>query len=126
MSVSLQEGKQLFFKIAFSMIVSTLFTMVLLLLLSLIVLKCNPSDFFVKTGMIGIKMIACFVGGLFCAKKSKKRKFLWGLLIGGIYVFLLMLIRQCMGNHGPILVWTNLFTALACLGCGMLGGMISR
>lgn len=97
----------------------------LLLLLALMVYRFGLSEKIVSITIIGIYIGATFFAGFITGKKLKTKKFLWGLLMGGLY-FLVLVILSLVVNHSFKDVATNFFSVLVmCAGSGMLGGMLS-
>lgn len=96
-----------------------------LLVLTWLLYKMNLDESKVTAGIIVIYVLSTFIGGFVIGKKSRERKFLWGLLIGVLYFVLLFIVslglyRSVQGNGANILT-----TFLMCAGGGMLGGMVS-
>ena len=83
------------------------------------------SENMVDIGIIAIYVLACLAAGFIIGKRTKNRKFLWGMLSGGIYFVLFLvisLLTQSSGEH----IGNELVTVLLmCIGSGTLGGMIS-
>ena len=108
-----------------ALLCSYILTGILLLILAGLLYKLNLDEGKVTAGIIGIYVMATFVGGVVAGKLLKERKFLWGLMIGILYFGLLLLVslglyRSLQGNGTDILT-----TFLLCAGGGMLGGMLS-
>lgn len=100
-------------------------TGIFLLVLTCLLYKMNLDESKVTAGIIVIYVLSTFIGGFVIGKKSKERKFLWGLLIGVLYFTLLFVVslglyRSVQGNGANVLT-----TFLMCAGGGMLGGMVS-
>ncbi len=100
-------------------------TGIFLLVLTCLLYKMNLDESKVTAGIIVIYVLSTFIGGFVIGKKSKERKFLWGLLIGALYFTLLFVVslglyRSVQGNGANVLT-----TFLMCAGGGMLGGMVS-
>lgn len=96
-----------------------------LLLLALLVYKLRFSEKLVAILIILIYIGATFFAGFVMGKRQNTRKFLWGLLMGGAY-FLVLVILSLVINHTFKDVATNFITVMAiCTGSGMLGGMLS-
>lgn len=91
--------------------------------LSLLLYKTNMSENSLHIAVIAGYGIACFLSGLYCGKKMKERRFLWGMLAGLIYYVLLLAVSMAAGIGGFSLSFIS--SALVCLGSGMLGGMLS-
>lgn len=96
-----------------------------LLLLALLLYRLRLSEQIVSIGIIVIYVAAAFLAGLLAGKCMKDRRFLWGLLMGGLY-FAILAILTLVVNHGFKDLDTHFFTTLMiCAGSGMLGGMVS-
>ena len=107
------------------LLISYLLTTGLLLLLALMLYRFGLSEKAVSICIIGIYIIVTLLAGLLAGKREGSRKFLWGLLMGGLY-FLILIVVSLIVNQGMQEVSGNFFTVLVlCCGSGMLGGMIS-
>ncbi len=107
------------------LLISYLLTTGLLLLLSLMLYRFGLSEKIVSICIIGIYIIVTFLAGFLAGKREGNRKFLWGLLMGGLY-FTILIVVSLIINHGIKDISVNFFTVLMlCCGSGMLGGMIS-
>lgn len=111
--------------VAVSLFVGFGITFLGITLLALLLLLFQLSENMVDIGIIVIYVLACLLTGFVIGKRTKSRKFLWGMLSGGIYFGILLVIslaaRQSMENVGNDLT-TVLFI---CIGSGTLGGMLS-
>lgn len=108
-----------------SLLCAYVITGISLLVLTWLLYKMNLDESKVTAGIIVIYVLSTFIGGFVIGKKSRERKFLWGLLIGVLYFVLLFIVslglyRSVQGNGANILT-----TFLMCAGGGMLGGMVS-
>ncbi len=109
-----------------ALLLAYVFTGGLLLLLALLLYKFSLSEGVVAVAIIAIYVIASFVAGKLAAGKMQSRKFVWGLIMGCLYFFVLALVSLVV-NHSLKDVATNFFTVLAlCMAGGMLGGMYSN
>ncbi|MBD5548165.1 MAG: TIGR04086 family membrane protein [Lachnospiraceae bacterium] len=107
------------------LLISYLLTTGLLLLLSLMLYRFGLSEKIVSICIIAIYIIVTFFAGFLAGKREGSRKFLWGLLMGGLY-FIILIIVSLIVNHGMKDISGSFFTILMlCCGSGMLGGMIS-
>lgn len=107
------------------LLISYLLTTGLLLLLALLLYRFGLSEKVVSICIIGIYIIVTFLAGFLAGKREGSQKFLWGLLMGGLY-FLVLIVVYLIANHGMNEVSGNFFTVLMlCCGSGMLGGMLS-
>lgn len=94
-----------------------------ILILSLLLYKTNLSENILHIAVIAVYAASCFLAGLYCGKKMKERRFLWGLLAGAVYYIVLLAVSLSVG-HGEFSP-SFVSSALVCLGSGMLGGMLS-
>ena len=96
-----------------------------IVILAFLLLMFQISENMVDIGIIIIYVIACLLAGFIIGKRTKARKYLWGMLSGGIYfsilLFISLLARQSMENVGSDLVTV----LLICVASGTLGGMVS-
>lgn len=107
------------------LLISYLLTTGLLLLLALMLYRFGLSEKIVSICIIAIYIIVTFLAGFLAGKREGSRKFLWGLMMGGLY-FVILIVLSLIVNHGLSGVSGNLLTVLMlCGGSGMLGGMIS-
>lgn len=96
-----------------------------LLLLSLALWKWHLSEMAVNGVMIGIYVISTLAGGFYLGKKQREKKFLWGILLGFSYIFLLLFANGVMNGPTGLISKETLTVAAICVLGGMLGGMIS-
>ena len=107
------------------LLLSYLLTTGLLLLLALLLYRFSLTEKMVSICIIGIYILVTFLAGFLAGKREGNRKFLWGLLLGGLY-FLILIVISLIVNQGMGEVAGNFFTVLIlCCGSGMLGGMLS-
>ena len=103
---------------------SYILTALLLMLLALLLYKVGLSEGIVSIAISAIYVVATFVAGFIAGKKLKKRKFLWGMLMGAVYFLVLavisLLVNQSVGNMGN----SFLTTLTLCVAGGTLGGMM--
>ena len=111
--------------VAVSLFVGYVITFLGIVILAFLLLMFQLSESMVDIGIIAIYVLACLLTGFVIGKRTKNRKFLWGMLSGAIYFCVLLVIsllaRQSMENVG-----SDLSTVLfICIGSGTLGGMLS-
>lgn len=107
------------------LVFSYILTAMLLLLLSFLLYKLGLTETIVSIAIIFIYVISTFFAGFMTGKKMQNRKFLWGLLIGGAY-FVVLLLVSLLVNHSAGELGNSFLTTLAlCTGGGMMGGMLS-
>ena len=96
-----------------------------LLILAVLLYKLDLGEGQITAGIVIIYILSCFFGGFLLGRQAESRRFLWGLVLGGVYFLLLLLISGLLepGNlAGGKTMLTSLFL---CLGGGMLGGMLA-
>lgn len=108
-----------------AMLASYIVTGLLLLLLTFLLYQFKLDEQTVVAGIVVIYVVSTFIGGLILGKLTKKRKFLWGSILGGLYFLLLFLISYGIYREFNTNGLNAITTALLCVGGGMLGGMVS-
>lgn len=106
-------------------IVSYVVSAVFLLLLALAVWKWNVSEMVVNGVMVVIYILSTAVGGFCLGKKQKEKKFLWGILLGTLYILLLLFAAAVMSGPSGIINRETLTIAFICILSGMHGGMVA-
>ena len=97
----------------------------LLVIFSFIMYKCKLQESQMKIAIYTIYTLSCFIGGFLSGKIAKKKRFLFGLLFGGVYFILLLLLSLAI-NQEIVQGINHLLSILAFCGIGgMVGGMIS-
>lgn len=76
-------------------------------------------------GICLIYVLAGMLGGVIAGKKAVSRRFLWGLLAGGVYFAILVVVSLVAGHPVVDQMGRFLFVLLLCALSGMLGGMLS-
>lgn len=107
------------------LLLSYVLTGVLLLLLAFLLYQFKFSENIVSVCIIIIYIGVTFLAGFVLGKRMEKRKFLWGLLAGGLYFLILILISLLVNQSVGDVTGDFFSTLLLCLGSGMLGGMLS-
>jgi len=102
---------------------------VLLLALAALLYNFELSEATIKIGVVAIYIISGVGGGFWIGKQMQDKKYLWGLLTGGMYFGLLfalsLVIKLGMGEGLEFELIRILTTLLLCGVSGMAGGMIS-
>lgn len=107
------------------LLVSFLGTAVLLLLLALLLYKVEALKDKMNIGIVLIYLVSNFLGGFVMGKIQKRKRLIWGLLVGICY-FLVLSIAAFIMTRG---FYTDMGAAgmalLICAAGGCLGGMLS-
>lgn len=102
-----------------------LITGILLLLLAAMLYRMHLSEQIVSIGIIVIYVVSSLISGYIAGKKAGSKKYLWGLMQGGLY-FAVLLLMTLLVNRSLTDFGSNLVTTLLlCTGSGMLGGMLA-
>lgn len=108
-----------------ALFVAYILTSIILFIMALLLYKLEPSNGVISVGIVFSYIFSSFVGGFMIGKKVTEKQFLWGILLGVLYFFVLFCIscllnKDIFGQMGSVI--TVFF--MCSLG-GMLGGMIS-
>lgn len=114
-----------FFTIFKCLVCSYILTAILLLGLAGLLYKFSLSESTVSIAIIVVYVLATFFAGFIAGKQLKSKKFIWGLLLGGLYFLVLVIIS--LGANQGIIDFADSFmtTCVLCLCGGMIGGMVS-
>lgn len=108
-----------------SLLIMYIVSGLLLMLLTVVVSRVEKEDMVAQIGIIIIYVFSCGVGGVIIGKWKKRQKFLWGLLVGFLYVLTLFVVALAI-QKGTMPSLPHILTAAAiCIGSSMLGGMLS-
>jgi len=101
----------------------------MLLLLAVLLYQFDLSEEAVRIGVVAIYITTGFAGGFFIGRQLKDKKYLWGLLAGGIYFIILFVLSLVIryGSDEAVLFDAAriLTTVVLCAVSGMAGGMVS-
>ena len=107
------------------LIASYLVTVIILAILALLMFKMDIGESMVELGIAAAYVISCFLGGFLMGKLQKRRKFVWGMLAGGLYYGTLFVVSMVM-KEKEVPVYGNILASfIMCIAGGMLGGMLS-
>ena len=108
-----------------ALIASYIVTGIALLGLAFAMYKCGLSERAVQFGITFIYIFAAAVGGLVVGRQVKQKKFIWGFIVGLLYVAIIFVTSLITSKGGDVIAARGLTTLLLCVGGGTLGGMIS-
>lgn len=101
-------------------------TILLLLLLTVLIYNTDMSGTVSGIMMVAIYVLGPFAGAFVLGKIMKKKRFLWGMLLGVVYFALFVLMSVLTAEEGAIPgIREYLQVLLAVLPGGILGGMFS-
>lgn len=108
-----------------TLLVSYLFTIVLLALLTFLLYKFRLPESQITLGINAVYILSCFLGGLLAGKAMKTRRFFWGLLTGLLYFAVLFAVSM-LQDQAVTSDMAHILTVLGmCAASGMVGGMVS-
>ena len=107
------------------LILSYAITGVLLALLAFAVYKLKLTESVADMVIIAIYVVVTFIGAFVVGKRIKEQKFLWGLLLGCLYILIISLAAVAVSHAFHVPDTSSLTTAMLCIGGGLLGGMLS-
>ena len=123
------EKKNVASVVGVTLIVMYLISGLLLLVLATLLYHFELSEETVKIGVVAVYIISGFMGGFLIGKQMQDKRYLWGLLAGGMYFLLLFvlsfLVKNGMGEAMAFEPVRMLTTMILCGVSGMAGGMLS-
>ena len=122
---SKKMGKKITAAILKETLIQMLVSVVLIAIAAFVVLKMSPSDAVIKVIVLAIYAVSAFVGGFLMGKVMDRRKFLWGLVAGAVYITVILLVAFVVKgnfNAGMVGVTSGIIASLA---GGTIGGMLS-
>lgn len=121
-----QGNKNPFAAVLISLAVSTLVTVLLLLLLTVLIYSTDIAGTVSGILIVAIYVLGPFAGAFVLGKMVKKKRFLWGMLLGIIYFAVFVLISLLTAEAGAEPgIRDYIQVLLAVLPGGILGGMFS-
>ena len=107
------------------LIVSYAVTGLLLAALAFAVYKLGLKESVTDILIIAIYVIVTFLGAFIVGKRIKEQKFLWGLILGALYIAIITAAAIAISHTFHVTNTANVTTAVLCIGGGLLGGMLS-
>lgn len=107
------------------LIVSYAVTGVLLAILAFAVYKLHLTETIADIAIIAIYVVVTFIGAFIVGKRVKERKFVWGLILGMLYIAIITAAAFAISHAFHVPNTADITTALLCVGGGLIGGMLS-
>ncbi len=107
------------------LIFSYVVTGLLLLGLAFCVFQFGLAENITDVCITAIYVIVTFLGAFIVGKRVKEQKFLWGFLLGFLYIVIISIVAIALGQVFEVTSTANLTTMALCIGGGLLGGMLS-
>ena len=97
----------------------------LLLIFAMIMYVGDVSNNVVGVMVVVTYFVSTLIGGLYLGSKADKKKYMWGIILGGLYFVLLMIVSLiCNKGHMDLDISLIIALSVSLIG-GMVGGMIS-
>lgn len=113
------------FRIVKTLLCTYITTLLMLLIMTLLFYKLQISNGKIMIGVYITYVLSNFIGGFIFGKIAGRKKYLFGMMVGAVYFLILLLISIIIMKEPNIFTKDSLYALLACVGGGMLGGMIS-
>ena len=104
-------------------IISLIFTLISLLVFSIILTYTNLSESFINPVIIITTAISIFVGSSIGSLKVNKNGLINGAIIGGVYLISLYLLSGIINNNFNLSIQSIIIIVSGMI-CGMFGGII--
>ena len=98
-------------------------TMIALLIFAIILTYTDISENYIYVGIIVVTAISILLGGIISTKQIKKRGFLYGMLVGVIYMLTLYILSGITGSGFQFSTSTVIMFGSA-ITAGIIGGII--
>ncbi|WP_296116593.1 TIGR04086 family membrane protein [uncultured Eubacterium sp.] len=120
-----EGNNKIVWKVLSTLLIMYIVTGAALFLLAFLLYKMELTENIVTIGIMVIYVVSGLLGGIIIGKRMKRRKFLWGIMVGAAY-FLVLMIGSVLMNRGLTSDGLHMaMTLLMCMGAGMIGGMVS-
>lgn len=103
--------------------ISIVLTLVLLFIFSIALTYTNISEATIEPMIIGITGISILAGSSITTSKIKKKGIVNGMIIGGIYIFLLYMISSILNTGFSVNTYTIIMMVIGML-AGAVGGIV--
>lgn len=110
-------------RIVKGLIVSYLVSGAGLLILALLLLKCQLDERKVSAGILAVYILSGLCGGIYMGRTAERKRYLWGMMLGGMYWIILMMITVFSGAGAGTGARGAFLTLLICAGSSTLGAM---
>ncbi len=108
-----------------ALIIAYLVTGILLLGIAFLMYKLGLNEGKVNFAITLTYILASAVGGIVIGKSMKEKKYIWGLLLGALYVGIILIASLLISHGENVIAAKGVSTIILCLCGGTLGGMIS-
>ncbi len=110
-------------KILKGVLISLVLSILAMVILAVIVFFADIPDRTISTLVLVLSALSVFLGAVVLAKNIDSRGLINGLLLGGIYFAVLVLV-SCLSGGGIAFEMGNVLRCVSVLAAGMLGGVL--
>ena len=110
--------------ILFGVLAAYIVTLLGVLILAYGLFQWDFSASTIEIGILVLYSLSCLIGGMISGKKAASRKFLWGMLMGLVYFFIVLFVSWIGETEISIGFMDVFLPGIICLFSGMLGGML--
>lgn len=110
-------------RISLGTVISIALTLVLLFIFSIVLTYTSISEDTIEPMIIGITGISILAGSSITTSKIKKKGIINGMIIGGLYIFLLYMISSILNTGFGINTYTIIMMIIGML-AGAVGGIV--
>ena len=110
-------------KMSTGIVISVVLTLVLLFVFSIILAYTNTSETIMVPVIIGITGISILSGSSIATSKIKKKGIVNGMIIGGIYIFILYLISSMLSAQFSLNMYSIIMMVIGII-AGAIGGIV--
>ncbi len=108
-----------------ALFLSFLVTALLIVIFAFFMYKFSINENVVSLGVTFIYILSCGLGGFYIGKVEGERKYMWGFVVGALYLMVLLVVSLIVGGENSLLSGNILSLVMLCLGGGTLGGMLA-
>lgn len=94
--------------------------------LAFLVYRFELSEQITDLAIVAVYVIVTVIGGFITGKKMKTHRFMWGFILGIMYIGILYGIAILLSQTLHVCNTTNITTIILCIGGGTVGGMLSQ
>lgn len=110
-------------KISTGIAISVILTLILLFVFSIILAYTNTSEEVMVPVIIGITGISILSGSSIATSKIKKKGIVNGMIIGGIYIFILYIISSILSAQFSLNTYSIIMMVIGII-AGAIGGIV--
>ena len=117
------QSEKPFISIVKGILISFLFTIIILTIFSALLVYTNLSEQTIKPVILTVTGVSLLIGSSTCTRHLRKNGLLNGAIIGGTYILLLYLISNAINANFSLNLMSIIMIVIGVIG-GILGGII--